>query len=65
MLVTFIFGILLAVAVGFLFPQFTDPYPPPSKEEQLIGDIMGIGIWVFSLMVGVLMVVKDWKKINR
>ena len=55
--------ILLAISTRFLFPQFMDPYPPGSKEEELIGDIIGISIWVFSLTVGVLVVVKDWKKI--
>lgn len=56
-------GMLLAVAVRFLFPQFTDPYPLRSKEEQLMGNIIGIGIWVISLTVGILVIIRNWKKI--
>jgi hypothetical protein len=55
--------LLLSVAARYLLPQFTDSYPPPSKEEQVVGNILGIGIWMVSFIIGFWKVFHDWKKV--
>ena len=53
---------LLMIAVRVLLPQFLDPYPPQSEEEQMIGTVIALGVYLVSLTTGILIVLKSWKK---
>jgi cytochrome c oxidase assembly factor CtaG len=57
-----VFCMLLMVAVRTLLPQFMDPYPEPSKNQQAIGNMIGFAVWAISLGVGIGIIAKDWKK---
>jgi hypothetical protein len=58
--VTLFAACVLSIAAGYFFPQWTDPYPPPSST--LLGTLLGVAIWVVSAGLGVLVV---WLSIRR
>lgn len=55
-------SLLLTFAITVLLPQYLDVYPPRSEEEQKIGAIILIGVYLISLATGILIVVKGWKR---